>query len=98
MAKMVGGPFVAVAVELPPDAPTQCKSGTPGILEIWESQRKTPGKRGVIFYYPLDERGETSRYLKTTYSYDLSFVDGIACFEKEGKRYRFRIDGAAEAR
>lgn len=98
MAKIVGGPFVAVAVELPPGAPTQCKPGTPGILEIWESQRKTPGKRGVIFYYPLDERGETSRYLQTTYSYDLSFVDGIACFEKEGKRYRFRIDGAAEAR
>ena len=98
MAKMVGGPFVAVVVELPPDAPTQCKPGTTGILEIWESQRKTPGKRGVIFYYPLDENGETSRYLHTTYSYDLSFDDGVACFKKNGKRYRFRIDGTAEAR
>lgn len=98
MAKIVDGPFAAVAVELPSGAPTQCEPGTAGILEIWESQRKTPGKRGVIFYYPLDERGETSRYLQTTYSYDLSFVDGIACFEKEGKRYRFRIDGAAEVR
>lgn len=74
------------------------RAGPVGILEIWESQRKTPGKRGVVFYYPLDEKGETSRYLQTTYSYDLSFADGIACFEKEGKRYRFRIDGAAEAR
>ena len=98
MAKMVGGPFTAVVVELPPDAPTQCKPGTAGILEIWESQHKTPGKRGVIFYYPLSERGETSRYLHTTYSYDLSFDGDIACFEKEGKRYRFRIDDAAEAR
>ena len=98
MAKMVGGPFTAVAVELPPDAPTQCKPGTTGILEIWESQRKTPGKRGVIFYYPLNERGETSRYLHTTYSYDLTLADGIACFEKEDKRYRFRINDAAEAR
>lgn len=98
MAKMIGGPFTAVAVELPPNAPTDCKPGTTGILEIWESQRRTPGKRGVIFYYPLDEKGETSRYLHTTYSYDLSLDDGIACFEKEGKRYRFKIDGAAEAR
>lgn len=89
---------MAVAVELPPDAPTQCKPGTPGVLEIWESQRKTPGKRGAVFYYPLNEWGGTERYLQTTYSYDLSFVDGIACFEKEGKRYRFRIDGAAEVR
>lgn len=98
MAKMIGGPFAAIAVELTAGAPTQCEPGTVGILEIWESQRKTPGKRGVVFYYPLDEKGETSRYLQTTYSYDLSFADGIACFEKEGKRYRFRIDGAAEAR
>ena len=98
MAKMVGGPFKAVAVELPPDAPTQCKPGTAGILEIWESQHKTPGKRGVIFYYPLDEKGKTSRYLQTTYSYDLTLGDGTTCFEKEGKRYRFRIDDAAEAR
>ena len=98
MAKMIGGPFVAVAVELPPDVPTQCKLGTPGILEIWESQRKTPGKRGAVFYYPLNEKGGTERYLQTTYSYDLSFGDSIACFEKDGKRYRFRIDGEAEAR
>lgn len=95
---MIGGPFTAVAVELPPDAPTQCKPDTAGILEIWESQRKTPGKRGVIFYYPLNERGETNRNLQTTYSYDLSFDDGIACFEKEGKRYRFRIESSAETR
>lgn len=98
MAKMVGGPFIAVAVELPPDAPTQCEPGTAGILEIWESQRKTPGKRGVIFYSPLNERGETNRYLQMTYPYDLSFDGGIACFEKSGKRYRFRIEDAAEAR
>lgn len=98
MAKIVGGPFVAVAVELPPDAPTQCKPGTPGILEIWESQRKTPGKRGAVFYYPLNEKGDTERYLQTTYSYDLTFENGVACFEKEGKRYRFRIAGDAEAR
>lgn len=98
MAKMIGGPFTAVAVELPPDAPTQCKPGTADILETWESQRKTPGKRGVIFYYLLNKRGETNRHLQMTYSYDLSFDDGIACFEKEGKRYRFRIESSAEAR
>lgn len=98
MAKMIGGPFVAAAIELPTNAPTDCKPGTTGILEIWESQRRTPGKRGVIFYYPLNERGETSRYLHTTYSYDLSFDDGIASFEKCGKCYRFKIDDAAEAR
>lgn len=98
MAKMIGGPFTAVAVELPSDAPTQCKPGTAGILEIWESQHKTPGKRGVIFHYPLNERGETSRYLHTTYSYDLTLADGIACFEKKDKRYRFRINDVAEAR
>lgn len=98
MAKMIGGPFTAVAVELPPNVPTDCKLGTTGILEIWESQRRTPGKRGVVFNYPLNERDETSRYLHTTYSYDLTLADGIACFEKEDKRYRFRINDAAEAR
>ena len=98
MAKMIGGPFTAVAVELPPNAPTDCKPGTTGILEIWESQRRTPGKRGVVFNYPLNERDETSRYLHTTYSYDLTLADGIACLEKEGKRYRFRIESSAEAR
>lgn len=97
MAKMVGGPFVAVAVELPIDAPTQCEPGTAGILEIWESERKWPGKKGAWFFY-LEKDGETLSYLRTTYSYDLSFAGGVASFEKDGRRYRFGIDGSAEAR
>lgn len=85
MAKMIGGPFTAVAVELPPNAPTDCKPGTTGILEIWESQRRTPGKRGVVFNYPLNERDETSRYLHTTYSYDLTLARWHRVFRERGQ-------------
>lgn len=91
MAKKVDGPFVAVAVEIPENAPTECRPGTVGILEVWESERKWPGKRGFCFYYPLVAGLGTSRYLRVSYSYDLSVADDVATFEKEGSRYRFRI-------
>lgn len=94
MAKMVDGPFVAVAVELPTDAPMWCEPGTSGILEIWESERKWPGKKGAWFFY-LENGGETLSYFRTTYSYDLSFAGGIASFSKEGRCYRFGIDALA---
>jgi hypothetical protein len=97
MAKMVDGPFVAVAVELPTDAPMWCEPGTSGILEIWESERKWPGKKGAWFFY-LEKDGETLGYFRTTYSYDLSLVEGVASFEKDGRCYRFRIGGASEVR
>lgn len=92
MAKKVDGPYVAAAVEIPDDAPVDCAPGTVGIMEVWESERKWPGKRGLCFFYPLTAGLETKRYLKTSFSYDLSFDDGIASFEKEGRRYRFRVD------
>lgn len=50
MAKRIDGPFVAVAVEIPEDAPTECHPGTVGILEVWESEHKWPGKRGAFFW------------------------------------------------
>ncbi len=93
MAKRIDGPFVAVAVEIPEDAPTECHPGTVGILEVWELEHKWPGKRGAFFCYPLTVGLETSRYLKTSFSYDLTVNDGIASFEKEGRCYRFRVDG-----
>ena len=97
MAKRVDGPFVAVAVEVPEDAPAVCTPGTVGILEVWESERKWPGKRGLRFFYPLTAGMETKRYLKTSFSYDLSLKNGIASFEKEGRCYRFRVDVESEA-
>ena len=95
MAKRIDGPFVAVAVEIPEDAPTECHPGTVGILEVWESERKWPGKRGLRFFYPLTVGLETRRYLKTSFSYDLTVSDDIASFEKQGRCYRFRVDDPA---
>ena len=90
MAKKVDGPFVAVAVEIPEKAPAHCLPGTVGILEVWESEQKWPGKMGAYFCYPF-------QYFKTSLSYDLTIDDdGIASFEKEGRCYRFRIKRAVE--
>lgn len=92
MAKKVDGPFVAVAVEIPENVPTDCAPGTVGVMEVWESERKWPGKRGLRFFYPLTAGMETSRYLKTSFSYDLTIDDdGVASFEKEGRCYRFEV-------
>lgn len=85
MAKKADGPFIAVAVEIPEDAPTDCVPGVMGVLEVWESERKWPGKRGAFFCYP------PNRYFKTSFSYDLTMSDGIASFEKKGRCYRFEI-------
>lgn len=82
MAKKVDGPFVAVAVEIPEDAPTDCVPGVTGVLEVWESERKWPGKRGAFFCYPLTVEFETNRHFKTSFSYDLTMSDGIASFEE----------------
>lgn len=91
MAKKADGPFVAVAVEIPENAPTDCVPGVMGVLEVWESERKWPGKKGAFFCYPLTVELETDRYFKTSFSYDLTMSDGIASFEKEGRCYRFEI-------
>lgn len=91
MAKKVDGPFIAVAVEIPEDAPTDCVPDTLGVLEIWESERKWPGKKGAFFCYPLTAEMKTSRYIKTSFSYDLAIADGIATFSKEGRCYRFEV-------
>lgn len=99
MAKKVDGPFVAVAIELPDGASTGCVPSTVGILEIWESERKWPGKRGLCFYYPLTGNPadlETKRYLKSSFSYDLTIADGVASFDKDGRCYRFKLEGSAE--
>lgn len=93
MAKKADGPFIAVAVEIPEDAPADCVPGVMGVLEVWESERKWPGKRGAFFCYPLTVEFETNRYFKTSFSYDLTMGDGIASFEKEGRCYRFEIVG-----
>lgn len=90
MAKKVDGPFVAVAIEIPENAPAHCLPGTAGVLEIWESEREWPGKKGAFFCYPF-------QWFKTSLSYDLAIDDdGIASFEKEGRCYRFRIEEAVE--
>lgn len=54
MAKKADGPFIAVAVEIPEDAPTDCVPGVMGVLEVWESERKWPGKRGAFFCRATD--------------------------------------------
>lgn len=99
MAKRVDGPFVAVAIELPNGASAGCVPGAIGVLEIWESERKWPGKRGFCFFYHLTGSPkdlETKRYLKSSYSYDLTIADGVASFEKEGRCYRFKVGDPVE--
>lgn len=86
MAKKADGPFIAVAVEIPEDAPAHCPPGTEGVLEVWESERKWPGKRGALFFF------RPFQYFKTRLSYDLTIDEGgVASFEKEGRCYRFKI-------
>lgn len=86
MPKAVTSGIPATLTAKPEGSPVSCPVGMRGMLEIWESERKWPGKRGAVFYWPIEEgedgEASTSKYFKTSFSYDLDASGGSVRFEK----------------
>ena len=79
-----------------------CVDGTVGILELWESEHR-PGRYGAAFHWPIDTEDDghiacTSRYFRTTPTYDLHITGASMTLERDGngstRRYGFSIIGA----
>lgn len=76
-------------------------AGTTGVLEVWESDHKFPGRQGAVFYYPLtfdaEGNGSTDRYFRTAYNYRLADDGKMAVFDNGGRsgknRFVFEIQG-----
>jgi len=80
---------------------TRNLAGTTGVLEVWESDHKFPGRQGAVFYYPLtfdhEGNGSTARFFRTAYNYRLTDDGKTAIFDKGGRggtnRFVFDIQG-----
>lgn len=86
MPKAVTPGIPATLTAKPEGSPVSCPVGMRGMLEIWESERKWPGKKGAVFYWPIEEgedgEASTSKYFKTSFSYDLDISGDVISFER----------------
>lgn len=102
MAKLCKSGRFAILREAPNESIDRFPVGTLGILEIWESERRYPGKQGAVFYYPMvleNARGMvTQRYLKTSLTYEVTEYGREVVFMRADRRYVFEITGETPIR
>ena len=103
MPHKIGQARIAVLREAEEDSGVVARNlaGTTGVLEVWESDHKFPGRQGAVFYYPLtfdhEGNGSTARFFRTAYNYRLTDDGKTAIFDKGGRsgtnRFVFDIQG-----
>ena len=91
MPHKIGQARIAVLREAEEDSGVVARNlaGTTGVLEVWESDHKFPGRQGAVFYYPLtfdhEGNGSTARFFRTAYNYRLTDDGKTAIFDKGGR-------------
>lgn len=95
VAKLCKSGRFAILQEVPHGSKRQHLVGTVGILEVWESEQRYPGKYGALFYFPFllnKKKGIVSqRYLQTSFSYDIFEYSGRITFKRGIDQYTFEI-------